>query len=210
MRGWGVSVTLRPLFTSGKEPVPIVQEAGWTQGRSGQVRKISPPQGFDPRTVQPVASRYTDWAIPAHKVSSSLSQRLDIKDNHPHFFLFLDVTKSEWLKMPRDNYLMNKRNGICPYLCILKDSYRKRWLFPKQYYLHAVFHENSEANLHKSGSDKKDLRAAGRRFLDGVTWCCLVHHTANTSHRQHTTPPTQHLYSLHHCISHHSANTKQF
>jgi len=22
--------------------------------------------GFDPRTVQPVASRYTDWAIPAH------------------------------------------------------------------------------------------------------------------------------------------------
>ena len=33
-----------------------------TQGRSGQVRKISPPLGFDPRTVQPVASRYTDYA----------------------------------------------------------------------------------------------------------------------------------------------------
>ena len=28
-RGWGVSVTLRPLFTAGKDPVPIVQEAGW-------------------------------------------------------------------------------------------------------------------------------------------------------------------------------------
>jgi len=26
-RGWGVSVTPRPLFTPGKEPVPIVQEA---------------------------------------------------------------------------------------------------------------------------------------------------------------------------------------
>jgi hypothetical protein len=36
------------------------------QGRSGRVRKISPPPGFDPRTVQPVASRYTDWAIAAH------------------------------------------------------------------------------------------------------------------------------------------------
>jgi len=24
--------------------------------------KISPPPGFDPRTVQPVANRYTDWA----------------------------------------------------------------------------------------------------------------------------------------------------
>ena len=28
--------------------------------------KISPPPGFDPRTVQPVASRYTDCAIPAY------------------------------------------------------------------------------------------------------------------------------------------------
>jgi hypothetical protein len=26
---------------------------GGPQGRSGQVRKISPPPGFDPRTVQP-------------------------------------------------------------------------------------------------------------------------------------------------------------
>jgi hypothetical protein len=29
------------------------------------VRKISPPPGFDPRTIQPVASRYTNCAIPA-------------------------------------------------------------------------------------------------------------------------------------------------
>ena len=50
---------------SGKDPVPIVQEAGWAPGR---VRKISPPPGFDPRTVQTVASRYTDWAITAHKL----------------------------------------------------------------------------------------------------------------------------------------------
>ena len=39
---------------------------GGPQGRSGQVRKISPPPGFDPRTVRPVGSRYTDWAIAAH------------------------------------------------------------------------------------------------------------------------------------------------
>ena len=58
--GRGVSVTPRSLFTPGKDLVPIVQDAGWAQGRSGQVRKISPPPGFDPRTVQPVASRYSD------------------------------------------------------------------------------------------------------------------------------------------------------
>ena len=31
-------------------------------GQSGRLRKISPPPGFSPRTVQPVASRYTDYA----------------------------------------------------------------------------------------------------------------------------------------------------
>ena len=31
-RGWGVYVTPRPLFTPGKDSVPIVQEAGWVPG----------------------------------------------------------------------------------------------------------------------------------------------------------------------------------
>jgi hypothetical protein len=31
-KGRGVSVTPRPLFTPGKNPVSIVQEAGWTPG----------------------------------------------------------------------------------------------------------------------------------------------------------------------------------
>ena len=31
-RGWGVSVTPWPLFTPGKDPVPIVQEAEWAPG----------------------------------------------------------------------------------------------------------------------------------------------------------------------------------
>jgi hypothetical protein len=30
--GWGVSVTPRPLLTPGKDPAPIVQEAGWAPG----------------------------------------------------------------------------------------------------------------------------------------------------------------------------------
>jgi len=31
-RGWVVSVTSRPLFTPWKDPVPIVQKAGWAPG----------------------------------------------------------------------------------------------------------------------------------------------------------------------------------
>ena len=51
---------------SGKTRYPLYRRLGGPQGRSGRVWKILPPPGFDPRTVQPVASRYTDWAIPAH------------------------------------------------------------------------------------------------------------------------------------------------
>jgi hypothetical protein len=54
-------------FTPGKETrYPLYRRLGGPQGRSGRLPKISPPPGFDPRTVQPVASRYTDYAIPAH------------------------------------------------------------------------------------------------------------------------------------------------
>jgi hypothetical protein len=35
-------------------------------GRSGRVRKISPPPGFLPQTVQPVVNRYTHYTLPAH------------------------------------------------------------------------------------------------------------------------------------------------
>ena len=63
--GWS---TPRPgRFTRGKTRYPLYRRLGRPQGRSGLVRKISPTPGFDPRTVQPVASRYTDWAIPAAK-----------------------------------------------------------------------------------------------------------------------------------------------
>jgi hypothetical protein len=43
----------------GKTRYPLYRSPGGPQGGSGQVRKISPPPGFDPRTVKPVASRYT-------------------------------------------------------------------------------------------------------------------------------------------------------
>ena len=43
-RRWGVSVTPRLLFTPGKDPVPIVQEAGWAPGPAGA--ENLPPTGI--------------------------------------------------------------------------------------------------------------------------------------------------------------------
>jgi hypothetical protein len=62
-RGWA-----RPLpgrFTPGRVTRYLFyRKLNWPQGRSGRVRKISPPPGFDPWTVQHLASYYIDWAIP--------------------------------------------------------------------------------------------------------------------------------------------------
>jgi hypothetical protein len=65
---WGGRSTRSGRFTPGKVTwYPLYRRLGGPQGRrSGRVRKISLPAGFDPRTVQPVASRYTDYAIPVH------------------------------------------------------------------------------------------------------------------------------------------------
>ena len=57
--GLVVNATPRPLY-------PLHERLGGPQGRSGRLRKISSTLGFDLRTVQPVASRHTVWAIAAH------------------------------------------------------------------------------------------------------------------------------------------------
>jgi len=46
----------------GKTRCSLYRRLGGPQGRSGQVRKISSPPGFDPRTVHSVGSRHTDYA----------------------------------------------------------------------------------------------------------------------------------------------------
>ena len=50
----------------GKIRYPSYGRLGGPQVRPGRMWKISSPLGFDPRTVQPEASRYTDWAISAY------------------------------------------------------------------------------------------------------------------------------------------------
>jgi hypothetical protein len=63
--GWVVNTTPRPPLPPGKTRYPLYRRLGGSRSWSGYVRKISPPPGFDPQTFQSVASRYTDYAIPA-------------------------------------------------------------------------------------------------------------------------------------------------
>jgi len=52
----------------GKTQYPLYRRLGGPQGQYGQVRKVSPPLGFNPRTVQHIASRYIDCAILANNM----------------------------------------------------------------------------------------------------------------------------------------------
>jgi hypothetical protein len=58
--GWVVNAMPQLLYPPGNTQYPLYRGLGGPQGRSEQVWKISPPLGFDPWTVQPVASRYAD------------------------------------------------------------------------------------------------------------------------------------------------------
>ena len=55
------NITPQQPFPPGKARYPLYRRLGGPHGRSGLVRKISLPPGFDPRAVQSLASRYTDY-----------------------------------------------------------------------------------------------------------------------------------------------------
>ena len=52
----------QPKLTPGKDPVPIVQEAGGASGLVWTGAENLAPTGIQSRTFQPVSSHYTDYA----------------------------------------------------------------------------------------------------------------------------------------------------
>jgi len=62
-RGWMVSA--RHCTLTLKKRTGTLCTVGWMGVRAGLdvSGKISPPPGFEPQTVQPVASHYTDYSV---------------------------------------------------------------------------------------------------------------------------------------------------
>ena len=102
----GEGSTSRPSrsLPPGKTRYPLYRRLGGPQGRSGQVRKISPPPGFDPRTVQPVASRYTDYA------TRPTRRREDTGNWKRKYYIAFcgELALEELLTCPETDYGMNK------------------------------------------------------------------------------------------------------
>ena len=71
-----------------KARYPLYRRLGGPQGRSGRVRKISPQPGFEPRTAQPVASRYTNYAIPATAYKINIINLLNNNNNNNNYYYY--------------------------------------------------------------------------------------------------------------------------
>ena len=66
-RWWGVSITPRPLFTPGKDPVPIVQEAGWAPGPVWKGAENLAPTGIRSADRPARSQSLYRLSYPAHK-----------------------------------------------------------------------------------------------------------------------------------------------
>ena len=79
---WSAARPGRTL-SPGKTWYPLYRGLGGPQGRSGRAENLVSP-GFDPRTVQPLVSRYTDWATRP----TSLIVAVDISFEAGELFVF--------------------------------------------------------------------------------------------------------------------------
>jgi len=92
---WGGWSTPRlGRFTPEKTRYPLYMRLGRPRGRSGLVRKSSPPPELDPRTIQPVASRYADWALPTHIITRRAPKIMFHIPRKPHIWMASKAGKS--------------------------------------------------------------------------------------------------------------------
>ena len=62
-RGWVISSTPRPHFTPGKDPVPIVQKAGWATGSVWTGGKSRPHRESKPRSALEINNNVMYWKV---------------------------------------------------------------------------------------------------------------------------------------------------
>ena len=98
-RGWVFSSTPRPHFTPGKDPVPILEEAGWAPGPVWTGGK-SRPHRDSIMDLQPVVSRYTDWATRPTTIIIIINFKVQTtsnkKDDHAEYSCSIQSKDMQW------------------------------------------------------------------------------------------------------------------
>jgi len=84
---WVVNAAPQATLPLGKKPTTHFI-GGWVGPRTGLDRcgKLASPPGFDPQTIQPIASCYTDWYILAYLLDMC-KIKYNLCDKQKHFFI---------------------------------------------------------------------------------------------------------------------------
>jgi len=85
-RGWGLNVTPRPLFTPGKEPVPIVQESGQAPGPVWTCAEYLAPTVFPSPDLPARSQLLYRLSYRAHTYTHSLS--LSLSDIYIYVYIY--------------------------------------------------------------------------------------------------------------------------
>jgi hypothetical protein len=132
-RGEGSASRPGRSLSPGKTRYPLYRSLGGPQGRSGQVRKISPVPRFDPRIVQPVANRFTDYTT-----RSTVYVKCAIKSllNTTGFWTFLQcyISYSYLLCTTQTNFI----HFLLHVLCNLSGLLKLSLIFYHASYMHGM------------------------------------------------------------------------
>ena len=101
-RGWVVSSTFRPHFTPGKDPVPILQEAGWVPGPVWTGGKSRPHRDSILDRPARIQSLHR-LSYPAHYSGSIIFTKSNARpriqsarDSNPHMIFFSPLKLWKW------------------------------------------------------------------------------------------------------------------
>ena len=123
----------------GKIRYPLYRRLGGPQGRSGRVRKISPPPGFDPRTFHLAASCYTGSATLAPSKSSVLCSLAAVRP--------VDYIWASW-----NPYISHTHVSLIYFDMIIPSTFRScKCLFPSHptiKILNVFYHMHASSTIH--------------------------------------------------------------
>jgi hypothetical protein len=134
---------------------PLYRRMHWPQGGSGWMHKISPLPGFNPRTIRPVMSCYTYYAVHMCSILSQIlrSNITEItivvnvakfpiiysKEMNPYWWYLLPWGRSlqyRWISRPKPQYFLHIYNSLCflrNFVCFMKGKHATYWSISREY-----------------------------------------------------------------------------
>jgi hypothetical protein len=121
-RGWGVSATPRSLFTPGKDPVPIVQKAGWAPGPAWTGAENLAPTGIRSPNSPVRSQTLYQLSYPAHK---------DCNNKQHKMRRSAQIVKCSLLDDKNLNFtqfILKKKKAIsCLWFCLMNPQFSRRY-----------------------------------------------------------------------------------